>query len=339
MPQGEVIGWMAVCAIGITFVVTLLALIGVLKIGAGYLKALYGLVVVELVGAGFFLFRMTFEPPVPGFEPDLPPVVYLFDAAGEPLPGAVLRSGEEVHRQFPRMEDAALATVTRRLQPVGDRGVAVTSETGAVLGRVSTAPPEVRERLRPFREEFALGMYYAECSALEPDGQCAGRRDGAGSVRHLLDALGKLEGGGEERERAVRQLFFVLDYFSRCEHFQQYVGEVEAVRPPPAQYHELAEAYGEFARRTARRGSEVANARTAALKYYLAYLVETGDGSENPLVEPSRSAALSLVTILAYGDTSLQSRRDEIEESLAALDRETLGIHAAALRAEPITCR
>ena len=213
MPQGEVIGWMAVCAIGITFVVTILALVGVLTIPTWYLRALYGLVVVELVGAGFFLFRITFDPPVPSFDPELPSSVYLIDGTGEPLPDTVLRAGDEIHRKFPRMDDTALAAVTRQLQPAGD-DVVLMSESGTALGRVSAPSAEVRQRFRTFQEEFALGMHYAECTAVESDNRCARRRDGAGSVRHLLGALRKLEGGGEARERAVRQLFFVLDYFS-----------------------------------------------------------------------------------------------------------------------------
>ena len=336
MPQGEVIGWMAVFAIGITFVVTLLGLTGVLKIGPGYLKALYGLVVVELVGAGFFLFRMTFEPPVPTFDPDLPASVYLIDAAGEPLPDTELRMGDEVQRQFPRMEDTALAAVTRRLLPAGS-DVVVTSDSGTVLGKVSAPSNEVRQRFRSFQNEFALGMYYAQCAPDESGNPCGNRRDGPGSVRHLLGALRKLEGGGEARQLAVRQLFFVLDYFSRCEHFQQYVGEVEAVRPPPARYHELAEAYGEFARRVA-DGTEVANARKAALKYYLTYLAEAR-ADANPLVEPSTSASLGLLTLLAPMDAPLQARRNAIVQDLTGADGEALGIHAATIRAEPIACR
>ena len=335
MLQGEVIGWMAVSAIGVTFIVTILGIIGVLHLKPGYLKALYGLVLVELVGAGFFLFRMTFQPPVARFDPELPSSVYLFDAAGEPLPGTTLRVGDEVHREFPQMDENTLAPVTRRLQARG-RSVVVTSESGALLGRVPDASPAVRGRFRSFQEELALGMHYAECSAVEQE-RCANRRDGAGSVRHLLAALGKMEGSGEERHRAVRQLFFVLDYFSQCEQFQQFVGAVETVRPAPPRYHELAEAYGEFARRAARTGSDITNARKAALKYYLTFLAETGV-ENNPLVAPSRRAALELSSLLEFSGAYLQAGAPPIEQALAALERQALGVHAAAIRIEPIGC-
>ena len=45
----------------------------------------------------------------------------------------------------------------------------IVSESGTAPGRVSAPSAEVRQRFRTFQEEFAPGMYYTECTAVESD--------------------------------------------------------------------------------------------------------------------------------------------------------------------------
>ncbi|MEA3188993.1 MAG: hypothetical protein QOD99_2823 [Chthoniobacter sp.] len=50
------IAWIIIVAFGVTFIVTVLALCGVIEIAPGFLKLLFGKMILEIIAGGFYLF-------------------------------------------------------------------------------------------------------------------------------------------------------------------------------------------------------------------------------------------------------------------------------------------
>ena len=269
MSHGEVIGWIVVAGFGITFVVTILGIVGLVKIEKTFLNRLFLLLISEVIAAGFFLFYEEFDPPELVFDPPLTGQVYLFGNDGEPVEETVLRLGDDEERVFSKIGKSTLKDVGRKVE-LDDDVLRFRSKDGTYLGSVQDASSVLGDSLLSFEQTFQLGMHYAACET--PGEQpCRNRLDSRQAVTYLLRSV-EADDDTDEREDAVKQLFFLLGDLKRCEEFQKLATGISKFRNPPQQYHELAETYLKFTQRAGAGTNEKLEARKAALKYYLAYL-------------------------------------------------------------------
>ena len=246
MSPGEAIGWVIVVGFTLTFIVTLLGIVGVVEIRETYLNRLFKVLVVEVIIAGLFLFY-EYVPGGPQIALEPPPSgeVYLFDSQGEPL-GATLMADQDTIRDFPVIPSEVLNNVARDVEVDGVDLVIRTESTSVDLGRVRDARARLGIRLMTPEQLLGLGLHYAECRSTTENG-CVGRRSAPQAVDYLVRALsaGPLV---SVHELAAEQLFFLSDYVTRCSDFRLMLDAISSSRSPPKRYHELAETYLAFSR-------------------------------------------------------------------------------------------
>lgn len=276
MDQAQaVVSWGIAIGFLLTMIVTLMGLVGILKISETYLKRLFVVLVVELIGAGFYMFYQQFDGPPPEFAPEPSTKVYLFDLQGEPFESTLLQ-GEDTLMSFPGIARDALRDVTRSVEVEG-ADLVIRSSSGVRLGRVRNARDSISTALLTSEQLLGLGHYYAEC---RESGQvpCESRRSGSQAVSYLLGAV---SAGVDTpvQEAAAVELFYLLDYMNRCDEFGRLADAISSSRRPPKRYHELAETYLAFSRSAVADAhpGQRREARKGALKYYLSYLAFFGE--------------------------------------------------------------
>ena len=257
-----VIGWIVVGGFGATVIVTLLGLVGYLRIPERYLGKLFVLVVLELASCGFFMFRQ-FSATEVRFEPPVGTQAYLFGPSGEPLPTAELLLDDKMERVFnentPEGFDNALGV---EVEPNGL--VAKSKKSGFRYGSIgfNDLRRQVLDKLTPVSRHLALGLHYTDCVGVKEESKpddvkeseaddaaqgaaalpCQQRRNLPLGISHLRRVLQSDEqSDSASRREASRRLYQVKQHLKDYQDFLLIVEAINEHSMVPIRHAEIGD--------------------------------------------------------------------------------------------------
>ena len=310
-----VVGWIIVCGFGITFIVTILALIKIkgnkiIEIEDKYMKILFGKLILEIIAAAFFIF---FQGSTPTFEPKIEPKdVYLFDKHGEPIDSLKVLSGITTPKVFKKIPDTAFKEISRGFEISGDTLlIKISDNSTTFLGCILDAATKL-QNLQTAEHALHLGLHLGEFSDETP----GVRRDADNAIKYLKLAL---ESGIEhpyKREEAIKRLYHLKDFF-KDDDFKFLINIYDQNRKGNIKYQELADInYVASNRVTSKK--ERHDYRKDSLKNHLLYLKiqKPKDHNVDKLRSESKKQAKRLANLLSRADKISKAKSDSISTAV-----------------------
>lgn len=258
-----------------------------------------------------------------------PGEVFLFDADGEPVAIGDPADTSDIDFPLPK-RDLYKDRAARRLVSEKNKIYIVARRDSIYLGYVDEDPERLGLMLQTPEQALSLGLYYSQYDS------SGSRRNPEKAIACLSSVLQRDNSSVQARKDAVRQLFFLQDYFTQPEEFELLLEMIAKWRDNYyIIYLELAETHLNYANKIA---ANEEREKLSALYNYLKYLSTPQSAGNNKFTRQQRKRVQKyideLVTNGLVQNQDIQHKRADLLKAVKDHNRTRLTLLSDEIAAE-----